>query len=184
MNGSNDREDVGAPTTPDHDIAQRLRAMDAPISDDVLAALRARVLERAAPALAARAEGARLRVESGGESAAKRRALQPVMTNVSRAQARPASRPASGPASWMEATSGLGRIAIPLAVAAALIAMVVLRQLPPSTVTVASTEDTTLSIAYAVVGDSASAPLIVDELVIPQDADAVLLATDGNDGRQ
>ena len=77
--------------------------------------------------------------------------------------------------SWIDVTSGVGRIAIPLSLAAALFAMVLLRGLPLATVETALSEEST-ALAYAAVGDHEVAPQVTDELLLPENADAVLLA--------
>lgn len=82
---------------------------------------------------------------------------------------------------WLDVTSGFARVAIPLSLAAALFAMLILRALPQVT----SGEDTnTMAMATSVVSDSLSAPEITDELLMPADADAVLLAPFDGGARQ
>lgn len=71
----------------------------------------------------------------------------------------------------MDITGGFSRIAIPLSLAAALLAMVLLRQWP----VVTAVDDTTMAMASSVVGDAEMTPQIADELVLPENADAVLL---------
>ena len=77
---------------------------------------------------------------------------------------------------WLDATGGFGRIAIPLSAAAALLAMVLLRQIPAA----ADIEDPTMSLAYeltySVAGDVDMTPSIAEELLMPASADEVLLA--------
>ena len=124
--------------TRDHELATRLRALDAQVSPESVSALRSRILAAAAPRFAARARPLRL-------------------------------------VSWVDVTSGVGRIAIPLSLAAALFAMVLLRGLPQSTVEAAVAEEST-ALAYAAVGDHEVAPQVTDELLLPENADAVLLA--------
>ncbi len=131
--------------TRDHELAARLRALDAPVSPETLSALRASIMAAAAPRLAARARPLRL-------------------------------------VSWVDVTSGVGRIAIPLSLAAALFAMVLLRGLPQATFETALAEETT-ALAYAAVGDHEVAPQVTDELLLPENADAVLLATPSTSSR-
>jgi hypothetical protein len=82
--------------------------------------------------------------------------------------------------SWLDITGGFGRIAIPLSLAAALLAMAILRALPQ----VQIVDETTMAMASTVVGDSASTLDIADELLLPIDADAVLLAPAAGEARQ
>lgn len=147
----------------DPEIAQRLRALDAPVSDDTVNALRARILNAAAPRLAARAEQSRIQLVS--------RPAQP----ISVARPRETRR-----VSWLDATSGFSRVLIPLSVAAALLAMAMLRQLPA----VSAVDDSTLAMASSVLGDSAMSPQIADELVLPESADEVLLGPNQSEARQ
>ncbi|MBL0170497.1 MAG: hypothetical protein IPP90_07135 [Gemmatimonadaceae bacterium] len=77
---------------------------------------------------------------------------------------------------WLDVTGGFGRIAIPLSLAAALLAMVLLRQLPVA----AETEDPTLTLAYDLTyrgaDESGRTPSIAEQLLLPENADEVLLA--------
>ena len=82
--------------------------------------------------------------------------------------------------SWLDVTSGFGRIAIPLSLAAALLAMAILRQLPQATIV----DETTMAMATSVVSDSLSTPELADQLTLPADADAVLLAPFASEERQ
>lgn len=134
---------------PDKEIAAHLRAMDAPLSAERVDELRARIMIAASSRLADRASRARIQVVATA------------------GRARDVSR-----ASWLDVTSGFGRVAIPLSIAAALFAMVLLRQLPES----AAVEESTMAMASGVLGDSALSPEIADELVLPESADDVLLA--------
>lgn len=142
---------------PDREIAAHLRAMDAPLSAERVEELRVRIMVAAASRLADRASRARVQI----------------VATASRA--RDARRP-----SWLDVTSGFSRIAIPLSLAAALIAMILLRQLPET----AAVDDTTMAMASGVLGDSAYAPAIADELVLPESADDVLLAPFSSESRQ
>jgi hypothetical protein len=95
-------------------------------------ALRQRVLVAAAPALAARAARAHLTLSS---------------------------TPSAARSSWLDVTGRFGRIAIPLSIAAAALAMVLLRQLPEPAVA----DDTSASLSYRMIGeyvmsDTTSAP--------------------------
>lgn len=152
-------KDPAGSLSPDPELASRLRALhDAPSAHDV-AALRARVLAAAAPQLSARAAAT---AAVAGTSSAK-----PVLT-LRRS-------------TWLDVTSGFGRVAIPLSLAAAILAMLVLRSLPSVGVT---DESTTMAMANTMVSDSLSAPQLADELVMPEDADAVLLAPSAREERQ
>jgi hypothetical protein len=82
---------------------------------------------------------------------------------------------------WLEVTGGFGRVAIPLSIAAALFAMLLLRSLPQVTT---NDDAGTMAMATNVVTDSLSAPEIADELLMPADADAVLLAPFDDGDRQ
>lgn len=87
--------------------------------------------------------------------------------------------------SWWDVTSSFGRVAIPLSVAAALLAMLVLRALPQVTTTdESSTMAMASTMSTSIVTDSMSSPEIADELLMPADADAVLLAPFDNGARQ
>ena len=126
--------------TPDRELAARLRAMDAGYSPATVSALRTRILDAAAPRLAARAN-------------ARARPLRLV--------------------TWVDVMSSVGRVAIPLSLAAALFAMALLPKLPQAT----AMDDTSTALAYDIVSDSVATPRITDELLLPENADAVLLAT-------
>ena len=75
--------------------------------------------------------------------------------------------------SWVDVMSSVGRVAIPLSLAAALLAMALLPKLPQTT----AMDDTSTALAYDIVSDSVATPRITDELLLPENADAVLLAT-------
>jgi len=88
------------------------------------------------------------------------------------------STPSAARSSWLDVTGRFGRIAIPLSIAAAALAMVLLRQLPEPAVA----DDTSASLSYRMIGeyvmsDTTSAPEITDGLLLPESADDVLLAT-------
>jgi hypothetical protein len=87
--------------------------------------------------------------------------------NTMRAVARP---------TWLDVTGGFGRIAIPLSLAAALLAMVLMRKLPKT----AEQQDLTTALAYeltySATGESNGMPSIAEQLLMPQSADEVLLA--------
>lgn len=82
--------------------------------------------------------------------------------------------------SWLDVTGGFGRIAIPLSLAAALLAMAILRALPQAAVV----DETTMAMATSAVADSVSTPELADQLTLPADADAVLLAPFASEERQ
>ena len=135
----------------DQEIRVRLTAMETPPTALAAEALRQRVLVAAAPALAARAARAHLTLSS---------------------------TPSAARSSWLDVTGRFGRIAIPLSIAAAALAMVLLRQLPEPAVA----DDTSASLSYRMIGeyvmsDTTSAPEITDGLLLPESADDVLLAT-------
>lgn len=75
---------------------------------------------------------------------------------------------------WLDVTSGFSRVAIPLSLAAAVLAMVVVRQLPDT-----ARDDTTLAFAADAVDDVTEGSSIADLLRLPEDADAILLAPAG-----
>ncbi len=87
-------------------------------------------------------------------------------------------------ASWLDVTSSIGRIAIPLAVAAAITAMLVLRALPQITTVDDSNTMAMATPSGAIAGDSLLSPQSAEELLLPQDADAVLLAPFDHEARQ
>ena len=131
----------GSDDNADRELAPQLRALHGLPSTTDVAGLRRRVLNAAAGPLAARA----------------RRTMRESMRVM---------RP-----TWLDVTSGFSRIAIPLSLAAAVLAMVVVRQLPVA----AEVDDTTLAFAYDTV-DGADSSSVLDMLRLPEDADAVLLA--------
>lgn len=91
------------------------------------------------------------------------------------ARARIAMRVMTRP-TWLDVTGGFGRIAIPLSLAALLLAMVLLREAP----LVADTEEPTMSLSYdltyLVADQSGQVASIAEQLLMPENADEVLLA--------
>jgi len=77
---------------------------------------------------------------------------------------------------WLDITGGFSRIAIPLSLAAAVLAMVLLRQLPVAD----DADDSTMSLAYdltySVADGSGQTASIAEQLLMPENADEVLLA--------
>jgi hypothetical protein len=126
------------------------------ITPDADLGRRLRALE--APPSDARVDALRVRMLAAAAPALAARARQARIASASRS-------------SWMDITGGFSRIAIPLSLAAALLAMVLLRQWP----VVTAVDDTTMAMASSVVGDAEMTPQIADELVLPENADAVLL---------
>ena len=86
------------------------------------------------------------------------------------ARARQTMRAMSRP-TWLDVTSGFSRVAIPLSLAAAVLAMVVVRQFPDT-----ARDDTTLAFAADAVEDVSEGSSVADLLRLPEDADAILLA--------
>ena len=86
------------------------------------------------------------------------------------ARARQTMRAMSRP-TWLDVTSGFSRVAIPLSLAAAVLAMVVVRQFPDT-----ARDDTTLAFAADAVEDVTEGSSVADLLRLPEDADAILLA--------
>ena len=86
------------------------------------------------------------------------------------ARARQTMRAVTRP-TWLDVTSGFSRVAIPLSLAAAVLAMVVVRQFPDT-----ARDDTTLAFAADAVEDVTEGSLAADLLRLPEDADAILLA--------
>lgn len=81
--------------------------------------------------------------------------------------------------SWLDETRAFGRVAIPLSIAAAMLAMVLLRQIPVVTPTV----DNSQTLAYNMVGDTLSTQLITEQMLLPDNADMVLLGFPNYEGR-
>lgn len=82
--------------------------------------------------------------------------------------------------SWLDETSAFGRVAIPFSIAAALLAMVLVRQMP----VVAPTVDMSQTLAYNLVGDTLSTELITEQMLLPDNADMVLLGFSEYEDRQ
>ena len=89
------------------------------------------------------------------------------------ARARLTMRGLSRP-TWLDVTSGFSRVAIPLSLAAAVLAMMVVRQLPNT-----QPEEATLAFAIDAEDDVTVGSSVADLLTVPQDADAILLASAG-----
>ena len=104
-----------------------------------------------------------------------RRRIINAATPVLAARAREAMRAVARP-TWLEVTGGFSRIAIPLSLAAALLAVVLLRKSPRAT----ESEDLTIALAYeltySATGESDGTPSIAEQLLMPASADEVLLA--------
>lgn len=81
--------------------------------------------------------------------------------------------------SWVDETRAFGRFAIPLSLAAAMLAMVLLRQMP----VVTPVADTSQTLAYNMVGDTLSTQMLTEQILLPDNADMILLGFSDNEDR-
>lgn len=81
--------------------------------------------------------------------------------------------------SWLDETRSFGRIAIPLSLAAAILAMVLLRQMP----VISPTVDMSQTLAYNMVGDTLSTEMLTEQMLLPESADMILLGFMDNEDR-
>lgn len=112
---------------------------------------------------------------TASEVAALRRRILDAATPRLATRARETMRALPRP-TWLDVTGGFGRIAIPLSLAAALLAMVLLRKLPRATESVDLTTALAYELTYSVTGESNGARSIAELLLMPESADEVLLA--------
>jgi hypothetical protein len=124
--------DPETPMRPDPRLAAALRALETPVTDADVEALRARVMARAA---------SRLRV-------------------------------AASTSGWWDVTRRVGRVVVPLSIAAAILAMVLVQRLPDAPIVATADNDSMLAFD---VDASNSESVLLD--LLPENADALLLAS-------
>lgn len=73
--------------------------------------------------------------------------------------------------SWLDVTGSIGRVAVPLSLAAAILAMVTVQRMPQRQ----SAQELTQTLAYNMVGDTLSASLLADQILLPESADVIML---------
>lgn len=81
--------------------------------------------------------------------------------------------------SWLDETRSFGRVAIPLSLAAAMLAMVLLQQMP----VVSPMADSSQTLAYNMVGDTLSTEMLTEQILLPESADMILLGFSDNEDR-
>lgn len=78
--------------------------------------------------------------------------------------------------SWLDETRSFGRIAVPLSLAAAILAMVLLRHIP-----IVAPVDNSQTLAYNMVGDTLSTEMLTEQMLLPDNADMILLGFADNE---